>query len=1662
MSPDTLATILLAVFLALFLLTLLAFIAGFIKGFYKTTVKTILLAVLVTVFLFVTPTIANAVGNIDLSNFNVNINFAGSVIPLTTIQETLANIITSTGYLSPMNGIAIYQTAIALSTSLIAYVTFFVLVLLTQLFIWLLTAIVYNGIFRWFLPVENSKQRRERKERSKAMYSLTDGLSTSDEEEDEEEEEDPGFAYAEDFDDEDVPDGYEVEESDTRKRLPLLRFPGAILGACGEFVLAMVLVSPITALGRTALSNRETLEPALAQAFPDQAEDISAYLDVVADSQVFKLLGFNGFDTKIMSRVSRVNIGGQMVSFNDILASMLDVANPLISSDAITFGSGSFNVTVNYSKVLDSAMIHDVITAIIANRVIMALIPPLIDIGVNLATTNVPLAELDLTNIDWSDELTAIDQAYASLASTGLLSTMLSDDGKQLNPGNFSIPVATWSEEEYQKNLEAYVAALAKLGDLEVMKKNLPIVFSSLSHTLSNKGYDILPAEPEDYANVDWGHDLALLGKTALSLCRVLDLDISADTKFDGVVDDLVEKLKNDEILEDTRSIVLGETGATDVLEQGLLDMDLLNVVSIPDLLDSSLSAITPLRPYTENLDFSVFDDMTVADLQNEFATFFDMADLLFGEDIDITQGLGGIDFTDQKVADTFTEILNLGEHSKIFTEMYPDIIRTFLFNSKTDISDYLYGLSAYDFNFSDESFTSDFKRLVSMMPSFYHLYTTLTDNSLGTKEKFEQIEAETIGDLLTIVAESEFFNPAQSSGIAQSAAEGRSFNVYVVLKNVFANKTFSDLGFVAPSEEDVASIRWNSSQGDGEIDKIVSLIQNAQKNIGFFLDTNNGTIEDKQALKEMLQTGFDSTILEPSILSIIDTSMNDYLSKLGINKTINQMRTELWKEDIDEIVDILTLAGELDLTGDDFFDTVNPDTINAMLTALYRTNFVANCFGTPLPEDPSSASFVEPQRDRNFSELLITLLEKQDLFGKIGIDNFNAGVLYLSGFSKSTEEATIGKTEGKGGTYLITTSGEIRGLCDLLSDIKEVGIDNLSNNNLPENFLNDLSDECISSKLVRGLLTGVLESAMTNLDGIDEDYKPAIRSIDFSVLVDMDNAQFRKEMSLLDHLYRLSQTDETLGDTKLNIMFKRFLDMDDAMLDEFTSLLSEMGQSHLMTTPSVGTNISPLGEMLRVAFRDNDINGKPLIAQITMAPDESKYDSYFFAILGEITFDEWETEMTNLGDFLRTARDLGLTTGGSFSDIFSDASKKEKCTQLLELLNGSALFHRLPIYIFKENIYSTGNTSNLASLFKDPNGVLPEKAIDFYVHLDNTDQDVRYWNNEIEHGTNLLFSLGNFLESGFENATFGENGIDLAILYDLGSMDLLKDVRSNIVLNLILQTASQANRDLVSGVFKDWYVYMENVDVARLEHIFFANPALTEKNPETGLTVMNRERTVADTGAVSAVLNTILDNLSLAANGDVKAIADNIHFEDLTNSCFYLYEGAYERSALASELVAGIMAQVGKNEQLKAFLPSMSEEQIYGSDMEYPMVNPIEGRAIDSLIRLGSEQIDGTIEPFTKEEMIAILEGLSIQEGDLNPVYALFASGKQYESMKNASIALMEVTPVGSDPKTMKDVLGFVPYMDDQGRVTFLSSLSGWQEFDPATEAYSSFVALL
>ena len=153
MNANLLNLMLIIVFVVMIVAALLGGLIGFVKGIYKTTLKTIVKSVLVLVLIFITPALANAIGNINIQGIL-------QTATATTIHSWIAQQITNSGLFSPINGLSLYASAIALANSILAYATFFLGAILIQILASPLTALLYNGIFRWISPVETNKERK--------------------------------------------------------------------------------------------------------------------------------------------------------------------------------------------------------------------------------------------------------------------------------------------------------------------------------------------------------------------------------------------------------------------------------------------------------------------------------------------------------------------------------------------------------------------------------------------------------------------------------------------------------------------------------------------------------------------------------------------------------------------------------------------------------------------------------------------------------------------------------------------------------------------------------------------------------------------------------------------------------------------------------------------------------------------------------------------------------------------------------------------------------------------------------------------------------------------------------------------------------------------------------------------------------------------------------------------------------------------------------------------------------------------------------------------------------------------------------------------------------------------------------------------------------------
>ncbi len=583
------------------LLTVFGLLAGLCKGLIKTTVKTVLKAILITVFVFTTPLIAKGIGNIDISSFGQSITVNNQAIKVTTIMDTLANIITATGIVSPMNGIALYETSFAVAYSVLSYVIFLVLMILTQILISLLTCIVYNVFVRWLVPKKETREEKTFRKQNKTLFVLINGLIG------------------------------------VNKKTKKHRLSGAILGAVQEFVFACILLMPITSISRIAISNTKskdssntatknakqettynnygTLYQALLSSGVIKDEnrpsgdtsstfyksDWDSYIGQIENSLVYKMLGVGGMDAKVMDKVSVTTVNGQNIPLSDLVTGTLDVAYPLLETKAIQFDTATTTITINYSTLLATTTVDATLQKFVSNKVIMSLLPPLIDTALNYASasTNIPFSSLDFSDVDWSTDITAIKDIYTKIYDAGI-KPMVSNNTFDVT--KFSLSTSSYSDEQIKEIADA----ISSLANVNAVKNNLGLLFSNLSLLLKNTGFDVLPSEISAYDKVEWSKDLSNLVTDILKLFRLCNLDLSydlfntnqnfqsSDNKITLAVKDV---LKDSDKRNQLNTLLTGDNG--------IFTISLLDAGKLGNLVNSSIQMIPSLISYTKSTSYT-------------------------------------------------------------------------------------------------------------------------------------------------------------------------------------------------------------------------------------------------------------------------------------------------------------------------------------------------------------------------------------------------------------------------------------------------------------------------------------------------------------------------------------------------------------------------------------------------------------------------------------------------------------------------------------------------------------------------------------------------------------------------------------------------------------------------------------------------------------------------------------------------------------------------------------------------------------------------------------------------------------------------------------------------------------------------------------------------
>ena len=1599
MDPNLLNTILLIVLAVILFISFLGGLIGFAKGVYKTTLKTIVKAVLVIVLVFITPALANAIGSINLQPILQTAN-------VTTIHSFIAQKLTETGLFSPINGLSLYASAIALANSILAYATFFVGAILIQIIASPLTALLYHGIFRWIIPVETNKERKLRK-KNKKDSSLKEGLK----------------------------DENGKVSQNPKKKWHLLKWPGFFIGALQELVMVFIILTPFTALATTAIKNKQGVQDVMdTMGMKEQDKTmVTSYMETVEKSPLYSMISALGYDLVIMDKASTVNLNGTPVSLNGLIDSVFDVADPLLKNGSFSYDAGAGVVTINLSYLLSLSTVDALVGKLVANPMVLALVPPVVDMAMNsLSGNSFAIDELDFNNIKWSSELEIVQSIYDAIYATSI-EPMIQDN--EFKVDQFKLETSKFTDQQ----IETYCQALRNLGSMESLQRNLPAVLSAAGVYLNSIGYSIFPTDSSVYKDVDWKEEFYDFGKILFHFLRTVKMDITPDFSSLTLSDNLINILHEEEKRNELQKYFCGDDNF-----HGLLDTQLFDCISFPDVLASSLSIVPALQSYIKEIDLNnVLNGYQTQDYKEELGTVFDMLGMLYSDDSKLNlENMASIDLMDNETVSQLADLLDKSKDSKIFSSIYPSIMKTFLFENQFDFSDYLFGLTPYNFNYDSKGFISDFVSLLRLLPKIQELQNTLSDDSLSLADKFNSFDSSIIKDLLTIVTQSDFFNSDVMTGM--TSTRQKNVNIYTFLTNLFSTSVFENFTITVPSIHELQDIVWlDQGSNKGEISILCDLIDEIKKNSEFIGSSSHDikNIEDTSAISNIIKSAMNSKILAPSVLELIDSSLGRYLDDMGIHMSLNEIRTSVWIEDADRIGKLLGL-----LQGIDFNDLEHLpiDRFNAILTNLYHCEFLKES---------------NHYNDR-FGYLVYNMIKSQDLSGKMSMQMPDISCFDVVGHGKSWSSLTenkeitrvISDTVSYTDTYEITIEGEIAYLSDFLSIVLDkergFGFDNIKGGKLPEGFVDSISD-LMPSYIIRNLLSNFISEIVGQIS-FNEVFEDILSSVDFTLFRTLSDEDAKTELKFLECLYQFN-VQQYEGTTKLKYVTEHIYELQDKdLMEDFMELMDYIKYSKLMNTKRAGYSMVPIGYFYYGLFRANH-----LMEQITLYSDSDIREYAFKGILLEV--DDYAEEIERL------KRIVELLQGQSDSNFSLGTNLDyQKSHDIMAEMNASQIFHRFPIYLLKKAIQERGIEDYLV----DPATGDVSHPLNWEAHLGVEQEDIEYWQNDIDHllemmlGEHGLISIFTSSGSSFDDIDVTNDDFHFDFFYHIGSTNLFKESRSYLLYNLI-QKQSQDDFD-ISNILQTATTapYGENKSVYRLEELYFQNPKLVDSN---GLLI--KEKALNDTDMLKKVISTILKNISTVSSlTDLKNL--NIDFEALNNATISFTDGVntnqFYRSDIASEFVAGLQNQLIHNNYLTYFFSGLSGMDFYKLDdgtntYPYFFVNPIEGRALNAIIGISKLDLTATYQKVA--DLTPIFDKLGVEQALIDnetitvtskEKVTYFLSDPYYATSGNSYIGLKEY-----------QLLSYVRVkVVATGEIKFIPDVI--TDFNDTTLASNSFASLL
>lgn len=1494
-------------FLVFALFGLIGGIVALIRGIRHTIAKYVMDGVLIILLLSFIRQISIDIGGIDLSSLQYAIEVDGTSYYVTTINDTIIDIIEGMGYISSASDPALVQLGLSIAHSIIGLVVLIAGVLV----IVVILGPVLGDILRLIISAIFSTSKKGKKKKKHRFVSFLTAF------------------------------------------------------VCGSLIGALLL-SPLTAAANSISEAATQINDAqddgtLAEDQFAEYQDLLDLVEAYQDSAVFQAMTLgsgdaaNAIDSNIIDQVTYITIDGEKIYVSEEVGNLLDMFSTVV--DSINFDGT--NVIVDYDQLLLPETVEGILEGLSNWQLLMELLPIVAEIGLNSADLESQLGtELDLSNIDWSDAMLDINDIYYQFYQAGLIDEYLlpSLNGEEIS-SSFSL--------DYSKK-EEMKAAVEAVGDSQLISTSLSdIMCGFATQTALNDGIEYISTIQEVYDSIDWSLELSNLVEFVYDLARVLDLEAISSETMSTITDEITEALNDSGKLSNIKALICGGSITFEATSElaaetidsysGLLNFQITtnDVIDIGELANSMLSGLDGIYDYIdeETLDKVCEEIGDSTTLSTEVGYLIDVipdAQSLTEDDLDITL---------EEDRNLIKSMLEKIEKSTIISQILPGMLESVL--SEADFEDMLFGLSASDFDFNctdsegNSTLVEEMESILDIVGIAIDISDAISDSS-DTAAMVSSINIEDLETVLVTIVSSDIINPDRSIDGSDTFVSNMNFNT--MISSIFGNESLSSTGLTLPS--DLSSIQWLDEEGtDGEITNLCNVFEVIQNHTDFFTSESLDVGDlDGDMISEIFGAVGKSELLSGSLSTILNDSLASSLSELGVSVNFNNVTD--WEAEASALGAVVDRLNEIGAgTSIDTIDWVSlePNQINAILTALSQTDMLS-------VQKDNNGYYVD-----KFGELAYTLIEKAELTDMVGdslsADSFSTVENKYTGELKSDFSWTGDIVET---SYSITvdsspvsvtadldTTGEISAICNIFEQVNIVGTDAISNASASGDDLATLLKAVNQSELFSPSIPYMLDYAISSIDNITLTNGDVIdfTIINTNYLLTASNAESDEEIDKICDIYDTFTDESTLteltGDPTL---------LDDAGITALEDLLNAMANSQILSTVKSGEDYSFYTELFATVLHSSTLD------QMITGADESSAKEKVLPLVDEIDNWTFDSDLTsaerllsddsailNFTDALKVITDsnISLSSLTNPADISDDV-----ISDFLKAVNESRILHPA-ICTFFDDIFEAMDLDSYLTI----DGI-NYRTIDTYVYEDYSEDAVDFWDNEIDSLSTLFQNLkSNFGgDLSFDSITIG----DAVSIYDfvgpIDQMELLDDCKEYILYKLL-----NSNADGVS--ITD---YIREFDAESASYGNTSKVAYMIRK-----LLMPEGHTQAELAQQCAILDNLINDLTSTSSldfGDGSNFSDTI-FDLMMNTFVLSYDSTsmtttYVRGNLAQELVSGMLAD---NLSLvdpvdSAFFNSIFfGDTVYDNDYYY--FNIIEARGLQGVASLSQVGVYGDVD---------------------------------------------------------------------------------------------------